>query len=413
VTALDEVTAPRIEQDGPDTFAGDFTYVDISSVDNQAKRIVEPKTLATSEAPIRARQRLRAGDVLVSMTRPNLNAVAIVPPALDGAVGSTGFHVLRAKDGVLPEWLYFAVQTRRFVDEMSSLVQGALYPAVRPKDIRAFRLPISSLAEQRRIVAEIEKQFSRLDEAVANLRRVKENLRRYADAALTAATTDCSRTEAIKWVWASVGDLGAVRGGKRLPAGHQYAEGPTPYPYLRVTDFRGFSIDDSSLRYLNAETRSEIARYTISSDDVYISIAGTIGLVGQVPRHLDGASLTENAAKITGLVRVRPAFLVYWLASPKGRELVAGSTIATTQAKLALYRIERLPVPVPPLDEQERIVTELDRRLSIVRGVEAEVDANLKRAQALRQAVLARAFSGEPLCAETPLSSATAMANAA
>lgn len=60
---------------------------------------------------------------------------------------------------------------------------------------------------------------------------------------------------------------------------------------------------------------------------------------------------------------------------------------------LSTGKVARLPIPVPPLAEQHRIVAEVDRRLSIVREVEAEVDANLKRAQALRRAVLARAFA--------------------
>ena len=74
--------------------------------------------------------KLKAGDVLVSMTRPNLNAVAIVPPDLDGSIGSTGFHVLRANERALPQWLYYGVQGRDFVEAMSNLVQGALYPAL-------------------------------------------------------------------------------------------------------------------------------------------------------------------------------------------------------------------------------------------------------------------------------------------
>jgi type I restriction enzyme S subunit len=130
---------------------------------------------------------LAAGDVLVSMTRPNLNAVALVGSELDGAIGSTGFHVLRANESTDPRWLYFAVQNRSFVDAMSEVVQGALYPAVRPKDIRAFEVDPPPLGEQRRIVAEIEKQFSRLDEAVAGLQRVKSNLKRYKASVLKTA----------------------------------------------------------------------------------------------------------------------------------------------------------------------------------------------------------------------------------
>ena len=113
--------------------------------------------------------------------------MAIVPPDLDGAIGSTGFHVLRANDDVEPQWLYYAVQSSSFVKSMCDLVQGALYPAVRPKDIREYAISPPPLAKQREIVAELEKQFSRLDEAVANLQRVKANLKRYKASVLKAA----------------------------------------------------------------------------------------------------------------------------------------------------------------------------------------------------------------------------------
>ncbi|WP_287694528.1 restriction endonuclease subunit S [Accumulibacter sp.] len=89
-------------------------------------------------------------------------------------------------------------------------------------------------------------------------------------------------------------------------------------------------------------------------------------------------------------------------------------SITTNIGHLTLEKFKAAPFPLPPLDEQHRIVAEVDRRLSIVREVDAEVGANLRRAQALRQAVLVQAFSGEALNTEmTPRSRATALANAA
>jgi hypothetical protein len=122
-----ELADEPVEQTGP---MSDFVYVDISSIDREAKKITEAKALTLSQAPSRAKQLLRTGDVLVSMTRPNLNAVALVPEQLDGAIGSTGFHVLRSR-WLRPEFLHRLVQSQRFVDEMSALVQGVLYPASR------------------------------------------------------------------------------------------------------------------------------------------------------------------------------------------------------------------------------------------------------------------------------------------
>lgn len=120
------------------------------------------------------------------MTRPNLNAVAIVPPSLDGAVGSTGFHVLRTHSAE-PKFLFYLVQTRRFIEEMSSCVQGALYPAVRPRDIASFAFSLPSLAEQQRIVAKIEELFSELDQGVASLKTAQAQLKVYRQALLKHA----------------------------------------------------------------------------------------------------------------------------------------------------------------------------------------------------------------------------------
>jgi type I restriction enzyme S subunit len=105
---------------------------------------------------------------------------------MDGAIGSTGFHVLRT-NSIAPSWLFYLVQTDVFIDAMSRLVQGALYPAVRPKDVRSHTISIAPLGEQHRIVAEIEKHFTRLDASVAALERARGNLKRYRAAVLKAA----------------------------------------------------------------------------------------------------------------------------------------------------------------------------------------------------------------------------------
>lgn len=120
------------------------------------------------------------------MTRPNRNAVALIPPEFDGAIGSTGFHVLRVRNAE-PGFIFYAVQTNDFINALCEKVQGALYPAVRPRDISSFNIFLPPLDEQRRIVAEIEKQFTRLDAGVGALKRVQANLKRYRAAVLKAA----------------------------------------------------------------------------------------------------------------------------------------------------------------------------------------------------------------------------------
>ena len=184
MVTLGDVTSEEVNHRGPTT--SEFTYVDISSIDRDRKRISDPKLVQSVSAPSRAKQVLERGDVLVSMTRPNLNAVAIVPLSLHGAIGSTGFHVLRAHL-VEPPFIFYLVQTRQFIDEMSLCVQGALYPAVRPKDIDSFAFSLPSLNEQHRIVAKIEELFSELDKGVENLKTAREQLKVYRQALLKHA----------------------------------------------------------------------------------------------------------------------------------------------------------------------------------------------------------------------------------
>lgn len=383
-----------------------------------------------------AREHLRTnvspGDVLLTIVG-TIGRSAVVPEAKAPFTLQRSVAVMTPK-GILPKFLMYQFQapfTQRYFEAKA---RGTAQKGVYLKTLSETPIKVAPLSQQDTIVAEIEKQFSRLDEAVASLKRTKANLKRYKAAVLKAAiegklTEDWrmahpniepaekllerirkQRKEFEKqggaslrdqptlperWTWTTVGQLGSVKGGKRLPAGHEYSSAPTAHPYIRVTDFDNYSVRKQDLRFLKPQTQRAISRYTIDSTDVYISIAGTIGLVGTVPKELDGANLTENAAKITDLYDTDPKYLCFALGSPYGQERVAASTIATTQSKLALFRIATIPLPLPSTEEQRLIVAEVERRLSVIAELEDTVEANLTRTDRLRQAVLEKAFNGQ------------------
>ena len=172
-----------------------------------------------------------------------------------------------------------------------------------------------------------------------------------------------------------LGKLVKVEGGKRLPRGERYAQQNTKYPYLRVCDFVRGTIDETDLRFLTEETQSKISQYTISSDDVYISIAGTIGIVGTVPEHLSNANLTENAAKlvIKDKNKLDRSYLVYYL-NTLGQYQIEKQVNITSQSKLALFRIEKIKIPLPSLEKQRQIVAILDKADSICRKREQTIE---------------------------------------
>ena len=447
MSTFGELTAPKVEQTGPGG-DGAFVYVDISSIDNQGKRIVEPKRLSTDAAPSRARQRLQKGDVLISMTRPNLNAVAIVPPDLDGAIGSTGFHVLRANADADPHWLYYAVQSNSFVKAMCDLVKGALYPAVRPKDIREYSINPPPLAKQREIVGELEKQFSRLDEAVANLQRVKANLKRYKASVLKAAVegrlVEAEATQAHRegrtyetgeqllqhvllvrpeqwsargryveplpaetkdlatlpegWVWASIDQLSDFITKGTTPAPTKLFDGGGEVQFLKVYNltFDGSLNHTYKPAFVSRTThKEELARSQVLPGDVLINIVGPpLGQVSVVPPHIEEANINQAIARVRPINPIGSKFIaVALMCDDIMRWAIRRGKTTAGQANLTLELCRALPIPVPPLAEQRRIVEEVDHHLSIIREVEAEVDTNLKRAQALRQSVLSKNFS--------------------
>ena len=181
-----------------------------------------------------------------------------------------------------------------------------------------------------------------------------------------------------------------------MPKGEKFAETVTPFPYIRVTDLANFSIDTSDLRYLTPEIQATIERYTISKNDVYISIAGSIGITGMIPARLDGANLTENAAKLVLKEDViAPRFLMYYLASEVAQTEIRGQTVKNAQPKLALVRIASLEIPLPPLPEQ--------RKIAAVLGVVQRAIEQQKRLIALttelKKALLHKLFT-EGLCGE-------------
>ena len=131
---------------------GSFGYIDLSSVDKSTKSIVSIERYECSDAPSRARQLVEADDVLVATVRPNLNGVALVNGAHHGMTVSTGYCVLRPdKDKLYSQFLFHWVKTGMFVQRMVDVATGANYPAVSDAKVRASKIPLPPLAEQKRI----------------------------------------------------------------------------------------------------------------------------------------------------------------------------------------------------------------------------------------------------------------------
>lgn len=184
---ISEITERVSKVNPKDQPGATIKYIDISGIDNKSFKIAATKEYVWRDAPSRARQLVREGDTVFSTVRTYLKNLAIVPSELDGEIASTGFCVLRAIDDAYQRYLYYFVQFEPFLNELAKFQRGTSYPAVRNGDVLAQYIPIPPRDQVPQIIAEIEKQFSRLDQAVASLKRVKANLKRYKAAVLKAA----------------------------------------------------------------------------------------------------------------------------------------------------------------------------------------------------------------------------------
>uniref|UniRef100_UPI00404763A5 restriction endonuclease subunit S n=1 Tax=Aliarcobacter sp. TaxID=2321116 RepID=UPI00404763A5 len=189
------------------------------------------------------------------------------------------------------------------------------------------------------------------------------------------------------WELKYIEDIAEVKGGKRLPKGSSLSENVTPYPYIRVTNMYMGGIDFSDILYVPEDIQPQIKNYTISKNDLFISVAGTLGIVGEVPEELDNANLTENADKLTN-IKINKKFLLYVLMSNLIQNEIKNQTTSNAQPKLALSRIKQFQIPVPPLEEQKKIADILSTVDKKIAFVEENINATEELKKGLMQKLL-------------------------
>jgi type I restriction enzyme S subunit len=340
----------------------------------------------------------------------------------------------------------FLESKRRDLIEMG---KGGAQSNISQQIIRELEFPLPPADEQRRIVAEIEKQFTRLEAGVAALRRVQANLKRYRAAVLKAACEgrlvpteaelaktgkrkfkfetgkellDRIFTERRKnwegrgkykephlpdtanlpllpseWTWLTVETIGFVT---KL-AGFEYTKHVKYSPdgdlaVIKAENAGRTGFKQTEFSRIKSATVAQLTRSQLKAGDLLMVFVGAgTGNVARVPDD-QPYFLGPNIAMIRVESRYASApYLEMFLRSPVGHSLTFGFIKAVAQPSLSMGTIRMIPVALPPLTEQRRIVAEVERRLSVVEELEAVVSANLRRATRLRQSILQRAFSGD------------------
>lgn len=367
----------------------EFRYIDLSAVDQDTKSITEAREIACAEAPSRARQLVRTGDVLVSTVRPNLNGVARVPDDLDGATASTGFCVLRPDPEKLSGgYLFHWVKSAAFVGDMVSKATGASYPAVSDRIIFESLFPLLPLEEQRRIAAI-------LDQA-ETLRTQRRTALALLDSLTQSLFLDMFGDPVANpkgWSMSTIGDLAEVQGGLQVTSARKNL--PVEVPYLRVANVYRGVLDLSEIKTIRA-TPAEIQRTTLVKNDLLV-VEGH-GNPHEIGRAALWNSEIAQCVHQNHLIRARfdckkvePVFASEYVNSPGGRQhlLRAGKSTSGLNT-ISVSNVRETPIALPPLHLQQSFAT----RIASIEALKATHRRALAALDALFASLQQRAFAG-------------------
>ena len=320
--------------------------------------------------------KLNIGDVLFARIGATTGKTAFVEKEVKGVFASYLIKFKPTHKELDTKFLYYFTQSNPYWIQVHKNKEGQLKKGLNAKVLGNIALSLPPLPEQKKIaeiLSTVNQGIEKVDEAIKKTKRLKNGLMQEL---LTKGIghkefkdTEIGRMPK-EWKLEKISDIAEVKGGKRLPKGHQLVDFKTPYPYIRVVDFRNMGVNTGDIKFLLPETQRLIKQYTISSKDVYISIAGTVGISGLIPSELDGANLTENSAKFCNLRDIIKEYLAYILNSPIGQNQISAYIGKAQQPKLALFRIEKVKVPLPLLQEQQKIaeiLSSVDERLELLR----------------------------------------------
>ena len=192
------------------------------------------------------------------------------------------------------------------------------------------------------------------------------------------------------WTVSPLSSIAFVTSGKRLPKGHSLTDQETPHPYIRVSDMRPGTVSLANIRYVPENVFPLIQNYRIFKEDIFISVAGTLGIIGEVPPELNGANLTENADRITN-ISCSKRYLLHVLTSPLIQNVIDSVQTVGAQPKLALTRIRNFAIPLPPTQEEQHTIAEA---LSDVDALLDALDRLIAKKRAIKQGTMQALLTG-------------------
>lgn len=384
-----------------------FRYVDIGSV-TACSGVTGYAEMAFRDAPSRARKRVRRGDTIVSTVRTYLKAIARIEDDEDVIV-STGFAVLEPCE-FDSLYLTFLICSDLVCEEIERRSWGIAYPAISETSMSSIIVPIPPLFEQQLIADHLRRACAKLDSACSVLERQLQTLDDYRKSLIQETVTKgLDFTVDMKpsgyeylgsipstWGMSPLLYLGEMQNGISKD-GDSFGSG---YPFVSYGDVYRNVFLPRAVEGLVESNSEERYRYSVKKNDAFFTrTSETIDEIGFASVCLESI---ENATFAGFLIRFRPntcklnmRFAAYYFRSENLRAYFAREMVSVTRASLSQNLLGRLVVPLPPLDEQERIANYLDSKYSVVDRLIAGKRKQLETLRAQRQSLIYEYVTGK------------------
>ena len=259
-------------------------------------------------------------------------------------------HVLKPKAGLDVDYLCYSLMFYK----VDGMVNGATRQKLTQASMRKMKIPFRSMNEQLHIVDELNRILKIKEQRQQELTLLDDLIKaRFVELFGDPKLNDKG------WNAGIVSDYYEVKGGKRIPKGMGYANGVTAHPYLRATDMKNETILDDDIHYIDEEVYEHIKRYTVKGGDIYLTNVGVnLGMAGVIPEKYNGANLTENAVKLVPKTEkvIDGIFLAHYINSPGIQDYINERKMSVGVPKLAIFRIETMPLLLPPMDIQMQFI---------------------------------------------------------
>lgn len=278
-------------------------------------------------------------------------AIALLEDYEEGLVSNvyTVFEVIDTEK-LLPEYLMLWFSRPEFDRYARFKSHGSVREVMDWEEMCKVELPVPDIEKQRKIV----KAYKTITDRIALKQKINDNLEETAQSLFQEQFAAFYNENELPdgYSIATLDSLCSIKGGKRLPADGELLDTPTAHPYIRVRDLGSnrYVCLTNQFQYIDEETHSAISRYIVNTNDIVISIVGTIGLIGKIHTSLNNANLTENCVKLANIHTVTPDYLYYTLCYKKQIKEIELLTVGAVQSKLPMYNIQSMKILVPPAE---------------------------------------------------------------